>query len=130
MNSTLAGIRDRWLPRLTAFGDNPALAAVRAGMVAVVPLTIIGGLFMVLNHLPLPGWEQRLATLRPLLEVPVTATFGLLGGRGEPLRIDLVVPEARIVGEGEASPPRPVRIPGLAVEGCPPFDVDGYGPMA
>jgi len=78
MNSTLAGIRDRWLPRLTAFGDNPALAAVRAGMVAVVPLTIIGGLFMVLNHLPLPGWEQRLATLRPLLEVPVTATFGLL----------------------------------------------------
>ena len=78
MSADLARFRDRWLPRLTAFGDIPALAAVRAGMVAVVPLTIIGGLFMVLNHLPLPGWEERLAAVKPLLEVPVTATFGLL----------------------------------------------------
>ncbi len=78
MSTALVGIRDRWLPRLTAFGDNPALAAVRSGMVAIVPLTIIGGLFMVLNHLPLPGWEERLAAMKPLLEVPVTATFGLL----------------------------------------------------
>ncbi len=78
MSADLTRFRDRWLPRLTAFGDIPALSAVRAGMVAVVPLTIIGGLFMVLNHLPLPGWEERLAAVKPILEVPVTATFGLL----------------------------------------------------
>ena len=78
MSADLVRLRDRWLPRLTAFGEIPALAAVRAGMVAVVPLTIIGGLFMVLNHLPLTGWEERLIAIKPLLEVPVTATFGLL----------------------------------------------------
>lgn len=51
------------------------------------------------------------------------------GGRGEPIRIDLVIPEARIVGdaegEGGRSPPRPVRVPGLAVESCPPADREG-----
>jgi lipopolysaccharide export LptBFGC system permease protein LptF len=47
------------------------------------------------------------------------------GGRGEPIRIDLVIPEARIVGEGGPSAPRPVRVPGLAVESCPPADRGG-----
>jgi PTS system cellobiose-specific IIC component len=54
-------------------------AAVRAGMVAIVPLTIVGGLFMIVAYLPLPGWEARVAPYLPLLRVPVTATFGILG---------------------------------------------------
>lgn len=78
MSAVPRTLRDRLLPALTAFGDNPTLAAIRAGMVAVVPLTIIGGLFMIAAHLPLPGWEERIAAWRPLLELPVTATFGLL----------------------------------------------------
>jgi PTS system cellobiose-specific IIC component len=63
---------------MAALSDHTYLSAVRAGMVAVVPLTIIGGLFLVITHLPLPGWDQRIAAWRPVLEVPVTATFGLL----------------------------------------------------
>ena len=58
--------------------DNVHLAAVRAGMVAVVPLTIVGGLFMIATFLPVPGWDTRIAPYRALLELPVTATFGLL----------------------------------------------------
>lgn len=48
-------------------------------MVSVVPLTIIGGMFMVLSFLPIKGWEQRVEKYLPLLQIPVTATFGLLG---------------------------------------------------
>ena len=47
-------------------------------MVAVVPLTIVGGLFMIVAFLPVEGWDARVAPYRRLLEVPVTATFGLL----------------------------------------------------
>ncbi len=54
------------------------LSAVRAGMVAVVPLTIVGGLFTIVAHLPVPGWEARVAPWLPLLQVPVAATFGVL----------------------------------------------------
>ena len=54
------------------------LAAIRAGMVAVVPLTIVGGLFMIVANLPIPGWNAIVAPYLQLLQVPVTATFGVL----------------------------------------------------
>ena len=67
------------MPPLTALSENTYMSAIRAGMVSVVPLTIIGGLFLVVSYLPVPGWDAVVAPWRPLLEVPVTATFGLLG---------------------------------------------------
>jgi PTS system cellobiose-specific IIC component len=66
------------VPALTRLSENMYLSAVRAGMVAVVPLTIIGGLFMIVAYLPVAGWDARVAPYLPLLQVPVTATFGLL----------------------------------------------------
>jgi len=47
-------------------------------MVSVVPLTIIGGLFMIMAYLPVPGWEDRIAPHQQVLQIPVSATFGLL----------------------------------------------------
>ena len=64
--------------RLEPLTANVHLAAIRAGMVAVVPLTIVGGIFTIVTFLPVPGWEARIAPFRGLLAIPVTATFGLL----------------------------------------------------
>lgn len=69
----------RLVAALTAFSDNTYLSAIRAGMVAVVPLTILGGLFMIVAFLPVRGWDKLVEPYLPLLQVPVTATFGLLG---------------------------------------------------
>ena len=68
----------RVVPVLTALSENTYLSAIRAGMVAVVPLTIIGGLFMIVAYLPVSGWEERVKPYIDLLQVPVTATFGVL----------------------------------------------------
>jgi len=38
----------RFADRVTALADSPIPAAIRAGVVAVVPLTIVGGLFMLI----------------------------------------------------------------------------------
>jgi cellobiose PTS system EIIC component len=67
------------VPPLTAISENTYLSAIRAGMVAVVPLTIIGGFFMVLAYFPVAGWNERVAPYAALLQIPVTATFGVLG---------------------------------------------------
>ena len=73
------GILNKHLvPALSALNENVYLSAIRAGMVSVVPLTIIGGLFMIVSYLPVAGWEARIAPYLQLLQVPVTATFGLL----------------------------------------------------
>src|SRR6266699_4619294 len=66
------------VPALTALSENTYLSAIRAGMVSVVPLTIIGGLFMIVSYFPSARWEKLVAPHLPLLQIPVTATFGLL----------------------------------------------------
>jgi len=66
------------VPPLTVLSENTYLSAIRAGMVSIVPLTIIGGLFMVVSFLPVKGWDTWIAPYLPLLQIPVTATFGLL----------------------------------------------------
>jgi PTS system cellobiose-specific IIC component len=66
------------VPPLSTLSGNTYLSAIRAGMVAIVPLTIIGGIFLVAAYFPAAGWERAVAPYLPLLRVPVTATFGLL----------------------------------------------------
>ena len=68
----------RLVPALTALSENTYLSAIRAGMVSVVPLTIIGGLFLIVTYLPVTGWDKIIAPYQSLLQIPVTATFGLL----------------------------------------------------
>ncbi|MBI2924861.1 MAG: PTS sugar transporter subunit IIC [Verrucomicrobia bacterium] len=79
MSSPTGFLNQRIVPALTALSENTYMSAIRAGMVSVVPLTIIGGLFMIVAYLPVAGWEARIAPYLQLLQVPVTATFGLLG---------------------------------------------------
>ncbi len=78
MNTLTEWLQRHALPVLSALSENTYLAAIRSGMVAVVPLTIIGGLFMVVAYLPVGGWDRVVAPWLNLLEVPVRATFGLL----------------------------------------------------
>jgi PTS system cellobiose-specific IIC component len=79
MNPSHGFLQRRLVPVLTAMSENTYLAAIRAGMIAIVPLTILGGLFTALCNLPVAGWDKRIEPALPLLQVPVTATFGLLG---------------------------------------------------
>ena len=78
MASGLALLNRYVVPPLTVLSENTYLSAIRAGMVSVVPLTIIGGLFMVVSFLPVAGWDRTVAPYLSLLQVPVTATFGML----------------------------------------------------
>jgi PTS system cellobiose-specific IIC component len=66
------------IPALTVISENTYMSAIRAGMVSVVPLTIIGGLFMVIAEFPLPAWTKLIEPWHHLLEYPFKATFGLL----------------------------------------------------
>jgi len=78
MNRATALLNKHIVPALTVVSENTYMSAIRAGMVSVVPLTIIGGLFIIVSYLPVTGWDQVVAPYLKLLQVPVTATFGLL----------------------------------------------------
>jgi PTS system cellobiose-specific IIC component len=75
----VSGLLNKHLvPALTAVSENTYMSAIRAGMVSVVPLTIIGGLFMVVAEFPLAAWAKLIEPWHHLLEYPFKATFGLL----------------------------------------------------
>ncbi|MFO1502157.1 MAG: PTS transporter subunit EIIC [Verrucomicrobiota bacterium] len=78
MGPAAAFLNRRLVPVLTALSENTYMSAIRAGMVSVVPLTIIGGVFLIVSYLPVAGWDKIVAPHLALLQVPVTATFGLL----------------------------------------------------
>ncbi len=79
MNKATGFLNQTLVPVLTALSENTYLSAIRAGMVSVVPLTIIGGLFTIVTFLPITGWDKVIAPYLQLLQIPVTATFGMLG---------------------------------------------------
>src|SRR5438093_3405119 len=78
MHTATGFLNKRVVPVLTALSENTYLSAIRAGMVSVVPLTIIGGLFIIVSYFPVKGWDKVVAPYLQLLQIPVTATFGLL----------------------------------------------------
>ena len=45
------------VPVLRRLSENTYLSAIRAGMIAIVPLTIIGGLFLVVSEMPAASWQ-------------------------------------------------------------------------
>jgi cellobiose PTS system EIIC component len=78
MDRVTGFVNQRLVPALSLLSENTYLSAIRAGMVSVVPLTIIGGFFMIVAFLPVAGWDKRVEPYAQLLQVPVAATFGLL----------------------------------------------------
>jgi PTS system cellobiose-specific IIC component len=78
VNAATGLLNKRVVPVLNALSDNTYLSSIRAGMVSVVPLTIIGGLFMILSYFPNVRWARLVEPFLALLQIPVTATFGLL----------------------------------------------------
>lgn len=78
MNRVTEFLNRHLVPALTVLSENTYLSAIRAGMVSVVPLTIIGGLFMVIAEFPVAAWTDFIAPWHQLLEYPFKATFGLL----------------------------------------------------
>lgn len=78
MKKAASYLDQRIVPALTAFSENRYLSAIRSGMVATVPFTIIGSIFIIISFLPISGWSTIIEPIKQILQIPVTATFGLL----------------------------------------------------
>ncbi len=61
MDPATGFLNKRVVPVLTALSENTYLSAIRAGMVSVVPLTIIGGLFTIASYFPMTWGSPALA---------------------------------------------------------------------
>ncbi|MFT3877479.1 MAG: PTS transporter subunit EIIC [Propioniciclava sp.] len=74
-------MNDKVLPAVMAFVNTRPLQALKNGMLVVMPLTIVGSLFLLLANLPFPGYGEWLESigLSGVLNGGYIATFALLG---------------------------------------------------
>lgn len=71
---------ERYLvPPLVAFGNQRHFVAIRAGLIRVIPIIIVGAIPLVLTNLPVESWAQAMAPYADVLNLLFQMTFGFLG---------------------------------------------------
>ncbi|WP_042222135.1 PTS cellobiose transporter subunit IIC [Oceanobacillus manasiensis] len=68
-----------FMPVAGRLAEQRHLKAVRDGIIAVMPLLIIGSIFLIISSPPYEPWAEFMAPFAASLSIPVDATFGLLG---------------------------------------------------
>ena len=71
---------DRYVtPPLVKLGNQRHFAAVRAGLMRVIPIIVIGAIPLILTNLPVESWAAAMAPYAPVLNTLFQMTFGFLG---------------------------------------------------
>lgn len=79
MNGFNAFMERYFMPIAGKMAEQRHLKAVRDGIIATMPLLIIGSIFLIISSPPVESWAEFMAPYAASLTIPVDATFGLLG---------------------------------------------------
>lgn len=85
MASATDVINEKIIPPILTFVNTKPVTALKNGMMFVMPLTIVGALFLLLGNLPIPAWTAWLkepgfpSILAAVFNGVYVSTFNLLG---------------------------------------------------
>ncbi|WP_289891101.1 PTS cellobiose transporter subunit IIC [Virgibacillus pantothenticus] len=79
MNRFNALMERYFMPVAGKMAEQRHLKAVRDGIIATMPLLIIGSIFLIISSPPVESWAEFMKPYTSTLSIPVNATFGLLG---------------------------------------------------
>ncbi|MGX7417931.1 PTS sugar transporter subunit IIC [Carnobacterium gallinarum] len=66
------------LPVATKIGSQRHMTAIRKGIIATMPLTIVGSFFTLLLNIPIESIAAMIDPFKPILDVPFRFTIGIL----------------------------------------------------
>lgn len=78
MNTLTKFMEEKLSPTFAKLDKNPYLRAVKNGMVAISPFTIIGSIFIIIQQFPVQGWLDIVAPYSAMLSVPNIMTIGII----------------------------------------------------
>jgi PTS system cellobiose-specific IIC component len=78
MNTILRFVEEKLSPPLTKLANQHHLAATKDGMMATLPLTIIGSIFVLIANFPIDAWKTFIAPYSAMLGVMSTITIGIV----------------------------------------------------
>jgi PTS system cellobiose-specific IIC component len=78
MTKIMTFLEKYFLPVADKIGKQRHLMAIRNGLIATLPLTVVGSLFVIFLNLPIDGYEELIANIRPVLDIPFRFTVGVM----------------------------------------------------
>ncbi len=78
MKKLMTFIEGTLLPAVNKFGSNKYIVALRDGIAAIIPFTIIGSVFMIITSFPVKAWTNFIEPYSAYLNIPNTVCMGLM----------------------------------------------------
>ncbi|MGL5150888.1 MAG: PTS sugar transporter subunit IIC [Clostridium sp.] len=78
MEKLLTWIEAKLMPIAFKLSNQRHMSAIRKGIVATLPLTIVGSFFVILLNLPFDGYAEFIAPYKAIIDVPFRFTVGIL----------------------------------------------------
>lgn len=78
MNKFMSFMENKVAPVFAKVATNPYLSGIKDGMIATVPFTIFGSLFIIISQFPNDAWAQIVAPYKTMLNVPNAMTIGII----------------------------------------------------
>lgn len=71
-------VETKFAPFFGKLNQNAYIMGLRDGMIATIPFTIIGSLFIIIQQFPVAAWLEFIAPYSAMLAVPNTMTMGII----------------------------------------------------
>lgn len=78
MNKISDWIEYKLLPPLAKLAEQKHLRAIRDGIIATMPLIIVGSLFTLIVNFPIPAWTNLIEPYNGIIMLPYRITVGLM----------------------------------------------------
>ncbi|MFD1900597.1 PTS sugar transporter subunit IIC [Enterococcus termitis] len=78
MNGFVLWMEQHLMPVANKFGSQRHMVAIRKGLIATMPLTIVGSFFTVFQNIPIEAYTKFITPYLPVLDIPSRYTMGIL----------------------------------------------------
>ncbi|MFT8411022.1 MAG: PTS transporter subunit EIIC [Schleiferilactobacillus perolens] len=79
MDKVMSFLEKHFMPIADKIGNQRHLLAIRNGLISIMPLTIVGSIFVIFLNIPIEGYDKMIAGFRPILDIPFRFTVGMMG---------------------------------------------------
>ena len=84
MNNFINILEDKLVPVAAWIAQNKYVNGIRRAFIMMMPLLMIGSVFLMISAFPLPAYQQFMVAAfgdnwKSVLDIPIDATFSLIG---------------------------------------------------
>ncbi|SFJ84333.1 PTS sugar transporter subunit IIC [Thermoflavimicrobium dichotomicum] len=78
MNAFMNWVETKMMPPMARIAEQRHLRAIRDGIIATLPLIIVGSFFLIIANPPVESWAKAIAPYKPKIVIPYYLSLGMM----------------------------------------------------